>query len=390
MYKLKIKKDTVYINYTDTNKIIIDTADLDKFLYVPNCKYKTPKWKLDVSNHLYTKNTNSKRVYLIDIIFNKKIKDKIEFIDENYLNFKINNIKIENVHNIDEKYDIIKCIPGHVKNIGKSAGEELNYGYEVIDININEDNDKPFFLMFCKPDTYTQIDKYYLDKIKYFNECELTWYLTKSGYIGAHYKENNKDKIIYLHQLITNWYGHGKGQLSIDHINQDKLDNRKDNLRIVNQSVQNQNTGKRNRKYNAVDLPNGIEQINLPKYVVYYKECYDKENNKWREFFKIEKHPKLNKPWISNKSRKVSIHEKLEQTKKRLYELDNDIEPECDNKLPLYINIQKFRNKDHLVFEKKEKNIRYNLKMVLKPDNFEKQLEVFKQKVHKKYNNINL
>ena len=49
----------------------------------------------------------------------------------------------------------------------------------------------------------------------------------------------------------------------------------------------------------------------LCKYVVYYKECYNKENSLYREFFKIEKHPKLEKPWIGSKSNKVSIEDKL-------------------------------------------------------------------------------
>jgi hypothetical protein len=48
------------------------------------------------------------------------------------------------------------------------------------------------------------------------------------------------------------------------------------------------------------------------KYVVYYQEWLDKDHTKQREFFKIEKHPKLDKHWCSTKSNKVSIKEKLE------------------------------------------------------------------------------
>jgi hypothetical protein len=49
----------------------------------------------------------------------------------------------------------------------------------------------------------------------------------------------------------------------------------------------------------------------MRKYVVYYKECYNKEKELYREFFKIEKHPKLDKPWISSKSNKISLMDKL-------------------------------------------------------------------------------
>jgi hypothetical protein len=47
----------------------------------------------------------------------------------------------------------------------------------------------------------------------------------------------------------------------------------------------------------------------MRKYVVYYHEKYG--NNSSREFFKIEKNPKLDKPWIGSKSNKVSLMDKL-------------------------------------------------------------------------------
>ena len=52
---------------------------------------------------------------------------------------------------------------------------------------------------------------------------------------------------------------------------------------------------KRERKHNAKDLPEGIEQHMMKKYVVYYHEWLDKEHTKPREYFKIETHPKLDK-----------------------------------------------------------------------------------------------
>ena len=43
------------------------------------------------------------------------------------------------------------------------------------------------------------------------------------------------------------------------------------------------------------------------KYVVYYHEFRDKEQTNRREYFKVEKHPTLDKIWIGTKSNKVSI-----------------------------------------------------------------------------------
>ncbi len=69
---------------------------------------------------------------------------------------------------------------------------------------------------------------------------------------------------------------------------------------------------KRARKHNARPLPEGLTQEMLPKYVVYYHECYNKERQLFREFFKIEKHPKhscrhKNRKWHCG--RKVSYSE---------------------------------------------------------------------------------
>ena len=70
---------------------------------------------------------------------------------------------------------------------------------------------------------------------------------------------------------------------------------------------------KRLRKNNAIQLPPEIKQEMIPKYVVYYKECYNKEKKLYRDFFKIEKHPLIinKKIYVSSKSNKVTIIEKL-------------------------------------------------------------------------------
>ena len=66
----------------------------------------------------------------------------------------------------------------------------------------------------------------------------------------------------------------------------------------------------------------------LRKYVVYYYNVYNKEKNLSREYFRVEKHPKLEKNWETTKSEKVSIMEKLQQANKIVDDLENDIYPE--------------------------------------------------------------
>ena len=102
-----------------------------------------------------------------------------------------------------------------------------------------------------------------------------------------------------------------------------------DNLRIATREEQEQNSKgikegtKRERKKSAKDLPEGITQDH---------EWLDKEHTKKREFFKIEKHPLLDKPWVTTKSEKVTIEDKLKQANKVIEDLKNNIYPEKNEK----------------------------------------------------------
>ena len=82
---------------------------------------------------------------------------------------------------------------------------------------------------------------------------------------------------------------------------------------------------KRERKQNAQTLPPGITQNMMKKYVVYYREIMKLKNGKeqYREYFKVESHPKLEKPWVSSKSTKITIMEKLEHANQIVTELEN-------------------------------------------------------------------
>jgi hypothetical protein len=68
---------------------------------------------------------------------------------------------------------------------------------------------------------------------------------------------------------------------------------------------------------NAQKLPDELDGIELPKFVTYIREkmLKDTDEEYYRDFFRIEKHPDLEKAWSSTKSKKVGILEKLEKTK---------------------------------------------------------------------------
>ena len=131
--------------------------------------------------------------------------------------------------------------------------------------------------------------------------------------------------------------------------NRNKLDNRINNLRIVNFETQHSNAKgivpgtKRARKKNAQLLPedlinflltykdnkyreineDGTINVNLPKYVTYN---YDKGDK--RDYFRIEKHPTLNvikrKYLSSSKSTNKSIISKFLDIENKLEKLNNN------------------------------------------------------------------
>ena len=191
-----------------------------------------------------------------------------------------------------------------------------------------------------------------------------------------------------------NHYGNGKGTKngSVDHINRDILDNTYNNLRIGTHEVQQANKigsiegTKRKRSKSAKPLPEGLLQEMMPKYVGYYSECYNKEKGIYREFFKIEGHPKIEKPVYSSKSGKFTIFEKLEAIKEKLENIENDIVIEDPDKLPQYYRISIVRNAPHMHYEKRTDGKRYGMNMKLKPGvEIAVELERLNRKLYEKF-----
>jgi len=83
---------------------------------------------------------------------------------------------------------------------------------------------------------------------------------------------------------------------------------------------------KRERKHTAQILPPGLTHNMMKKYVVYYRETMHLKNGKkhQREYFKVESHPRLKKPWITSKSTKKSLLEKLNDANQVVTDLETD------------------------------------------------------------------
>jgi hypothetical protein len=159
--------------------------------------------------------------------------------------------------------------------------------------------------------------KFIFDKEDFERIKKRNWYKISSGYIASNIKlEDGGRKQLLLHNFIMNRLDFpGKGATeSVDHINRNPLDNRKENLRIVSQAEQNLNQKKKPR--NIVQLPEncGINPDDIPKHIWYIKPN-GHHGDRFGIDFKTE-----NVAWKTTSSKKVSLQEKLNQAKQILLE----------------------------------------------------------------------
>ena len=298
---------------------------------------------------------------------------------------------------------VVTFKPGHTKTQGRTANQMKNPIWEITNTLTGEVTD---IIMYCEPNQYCELCPASYQKIldyesKHNKGEKMTWYRTQNGYISCH--SNN----VFIHQVIMDTWGQGDYTANtnvVAHLDRNPLNNRYDNLHIATlQEHQKYNSAvsggeiKRERRNDAKQLPPGLTQEMMKRYVTYNHEWLDKEHTRSREYFKVD-HPKLEKPWVTSKSEKVPLLQKLEHANNVASDLERDIFPDAtagaataatsETALPKYISIVVKREKPHLVYERKrqEDGVREEMRMVL-PANYILKDEIVKlrEKVQAKY-----
>jgi len=142
---------------------------------------------------------------------------------------------------------------------------------------------------------------------------DYTWHYSANHYISHGLQIDNKKKELYLHNFIMGRLDFpGKGtKESIDHINRNGLDNRKENLRLVTQSAQNINQKQKERR---IELPanSGVTVDEIPKHVWYIKA-----NGAHGDRFGIDLKTEGIK-WKTTSAKNISLQDKLKSAKEQL------------------------------------------------------------------------
>ena len=302
----------------------------DKLLKIINVSINNAncysKW-YNKSNKIYC-NFNNTNINIVKYLFDKINDTKFRYTirnDDDY-DFRIENIKIHipskldnskkfikmNTQPIFYKQDEIRIIQefqGKIISSGIHSGK-YNNNYRLVEIiNEQDESKKRYYEMFVTvydnennqnnqnnetiiTNTNTKFsfifDEASLPKILKLEQNGLifnypSWLIASNQYIWTRPSELQN---IYLHRYLSGCIiGDNK---TIDHINNNKLDNRLCNLRVATMSEQNMNRSNVNRKYDLNSIINPTNNITIPRIETKSLLFINKKNSDGLDYFSVE------------------------------------------------------------------------------------------------------
>lgn len=391
--------------YLLINKIKLD---FDKSLIIQGLKNKNDNcFIFNKEENMWYYNNYKSKTKLIDLLFPDKKIISVEFKNRHYDDYRIKNI----ILTCDEKYEDKFLEPKYVVILykgtsqlikkGPCAGQYRNMYWKV------KDNNLEYYSIHITDDIYTKVSIQDIEKVLNFNNKRPIWY-TNGEYIRTTVKNDEGNNLtITLHQYVMDVHFEDLSDFTktVDHINRDKYDNRRENLKFATMSEQNKNKNKQERRKDACPLPEGIVQTDLPIYVQYSKRNDPHEKDLiTREYFVVEHHPKLNGEIISTtKSKKVSIEDKLVDAKLTIDLLNSDLvnskaDLEVEKFMLMYpldqfniklkeqkIKCDKSRDKYHFNYDNYNKKDRKTLKYIFVSNNINDEYNKFMAKLKETY-----
>lgn len=165
-----------------------------------------------------------------------------------------------------------------------------------------------------------------IDKEDFIKVKDYSWHYIANGYVSHGIHIDGSKKELLIHNMVMSRLGFPGHRIkeSIDHINRNGLDNRKENLRLVTQSAQLINQKQRERR---IELPadSGVNVDEIPKHIWYIKA-----NGSHGERFGIDLKTE-NVKWKSTSAKNVSLQDKLKAATEQLkiyYQLYPYLNPE--------------------------------------------------------------
>ena len=177
--------------------------------------------------------------------------------------------------------------------------------------------------------------RFVIDKCNATEVLTKPWHLSSGKYIATHYAQPcGKIKAVHLHNFIKDNCMSGAHDKIVVHINNNMLDNRVENLRVVDPS---EYTPVRRKRTRTLTLPPdcGVAVADIPKYMSFMKSSGEHGDR-----FVIEI-PRLDICIKLSSSKKKSLKDKFEeakQTLKEIYEMHPSANPHIDDALKIELN----------------------------------------------------